>query len=128
MLRRTTLILSLSLLVGSSLFAQSDPKVNFRETPAMVKVAKERTAALNKQLKLTSEQREQVQQVFLHREKMMDALQQRYRLANASPETWETDKVSLVASMEKQEKESLATLLTPEQFARYEAMRPQAEQ
>lgn len=128
MLRCTTLILSLSLLVGSSLFAQSDPKVNFRETPAMVKVAKERTAALNKEAKLTSEQREQVQQVFLHREKMMDALVQRYTLANAMGSAWESDKPALVASLDEQERGSLSTLLTPEQFARYEAANPKPQQ
>ena len=115
------MLLSFVLLSGTTLFAQSDPKVEFRATPAMVKVAQERTAALDKQADLSKEQEEQVQAVFLHREKMIDALIQRYTLANAMGETWESDKVHLFASLDQQERESLATLLSADQYATYEA-------
>jgi periplasmic protein CpxP/Spy len=103
-------VLSLALLVAVSAMAQRGPRM----TP------QERTDRLVKELSLTEKQKAQVLELFQHEEKSMPQMK-------PPEEGAQFDREAMRAAMEKRRTErdaKMKTILTAEQFKKYQEMRP----
>lgn len=110
-----TILFSAAIVVAN---AQSR-EITVQDSEAMMAKATERMELVDKTTILTSDQKAQVTEVYMQIERQMNALEQRFAIAKASPEAKEADMKYQYENMDRYAEEKLATILTTEQHAKW---------
>ena len=89
-----------------------------RDTPQMTAKAAERTAVVHKTVTLTDAQTAEVNEAYLQVERYHQAIEQRFEGQPA--EVKEADMPAQYANMDDHVEKRLATILTPDQLAKWQ--------
>ncbi|MBL7962430.1 MAG: hypothetical protein JNM31_01175 [Flavobacteriales bacterium] len=88
------------------------------DTPEMLATATERTAVVDRTVSLNATQKEEVNAMYVEVERYMAAIRQRY--AGQPQEVIDGDMPLQYANMDRYVTDRLATILTPEQYSRWQ--------
>lgn len=117
---RFSITLCLFILLSLAANAQSR-SVNVEATPEMVASADMRVAELDRAVQLTTEQRTQLQDIFLGELRVREASRQ--RLSGHSPEDFASEMAVLETSISERTERFIHNILTEEQLVKYHSSR-----